>query len=66
MQGEIKKLVANRGFGFIRLSGGKDVFFHRSDMADGDFDLLFEGQTVAFDVEESRRGPRARHVRPVS
>lgn len=66
MQGRIKKLVLDRGFGFIQYEGGGDVFFHRSGVLDVDFDALSEGQDVTFEIEESGKGPRARDVRVVS
>ncbi len=66
-QGVIKKLVHDRGFGFITADGG-DVFFHFTAVAEGEFDNLQEGQTVEFGIEESDRagkGPRAIDVKPV-
>lgn len=63
--GTIKKLNRERGFGFI--SGeGKDLFFHRSEVKDVDFESLSENQTVEFDVQESPKGPRAVSVRPTA
>jgi CspA family cold shock protein len=70
-QGTIKKLVADRGFGFISGDRG-DVFFHHSSVADGAFDDLQEGQTVEYEVDEdgggrrSGKGPRASSVKPVA
>ena len=60
-QGTIKKLVKDRGFGFISSSSGKgDVFFHVSAVADGAFDALQEGQSVEFEiVEDGGRGERS-------
>jgi CspA family cold shock protein len=65
MQGQVKKINADRGFGFIGSGSGEDVFFHRSAVADGGFDLLREGQEVTYETESSPRGPRARDVRPM-
>ena len=62
--GTIKKLVADRGFGFISAEDGKDFFFHRSGI-EGDFDTLRGGEKVTFEVESSPKGPRARSVRVV-
>mgnify|MGYP005834054283 CR=1 FL=1 len=67
MQGVIKKLVADRGFGFIAADRG-DVFFHHSAVVDGQFDDLKEGQRVEYELEQSRRtdrGPRASSVKPL-
>jgi cold shock protein len=61
--GMIKRLVRDRGFGFIRDDGGQEWFFHRSAVAQGVFDELAEGQRVSFDEEESAKGPRAGNVR---
>ena len=63
--GTIKKLVSDRGFGFITGEDGKDYFFHRDGLAASlDFDRLVGGERVAFDLQASDRGPRASHVRP--
>ena len=69
-QGTIKKIVSDRGFGFISGDSG-DVFFHLSSMEEGEFDELHEGQAVEYEIEadgdSSRggKGPRALSVRPV-
>jgi CspA family cold shock protein len=69
-QGTIKKLVSDRGFGFIASEDRTDIFFHHSSVADGAFDGLQEGQTVEYEIEEgggrSGKGPRATSVRPVA
>ncbi len=64
MQGTIKKIIDQRGFGFIAVEGqSDDIFFHRSQVK-GDivFEQLKEGQTVTFDLEESQKGPQAVNV----
>ncbi len=61
--GRIKKLVRNRGFGFITASDGEEVFFHSSACQSGEFDSLQEEQEVTFDREAGDKGPRARDVR---
>jgi CspA family cold shock protein len=63
LKGKIKKLILDRGFGFIAVEDGKDVFFHRSDLAKGDFDALVEGTDVEFDLESGPKGPGAVNVR---
>ena len=50
--GTIKRLVRDRGFGFIRDDGGQEWFFHRSSVQ-GSFDELNEGQRVSFEEEPS-------------
>ena len=61
--GRIKKLVRNRGFGFITGSDGEEVFFHRNECQSVDFDSLKEEQEVTFDREAGDKGPRALDVR---
>lgn len=61
--GTIKRLVRDRGFGFIRDEGGQEWFFHRSAVKAGSFDQLNEGQRVSFDEEPSAKGPRAGNIR---
>ena len=60
--GTIKKLVSDRGFGFIAAEDGKEFFFHRSG-TEGDFDRLMGGEKVSFEIETSPKGPRAKSVR---
>jgi cold shock protein len=68
-QGTIKKIVSDRGFGFIATPGG-DVFFHHSVVADNKFEELKEGQSVVYEIttgpdERGRdKGPRAVSVTP--
>ena len=61
--GTIKKVVSDRGFGFIRTQEGREVFFHRSECRSIDFEELDQGQTVEFDEEHDPKGPRARNIR---
>lgn len=61
--GLIKRLVHDRGFGFIRDDGGQEWFFHRSAVTSGSFEALDEGQRVSFDEEPSAKGPRAGNIR---
>ena len=61
--GTINKKVSDRGFGFIKVGDGNEVFFHKSECLTLPFDSLTEGQEVAFDRESNERGPRARNVR---
>ena len=66
VRGKIKKLVRDRGFGFVRGDDGKEVFFHRSGLAATDYDSLSEGDVVEYVVQEGPRGARAENVRQVS
>ena len=62
-RGTIVRLVRDRGFGFIRMENGQEVFFHATGMAGFPFDNLVEGQTVTFDIEQDTRGRGQRAVR---
>jgi len=55
--GKIKKLVSDRGFGFIADTDGREVFFHQSSLVETQFSDLTENQDVEFDVENSAKGP---------
>ncbi len=63
MQGTIKRIIRDRGFGFIRSAEGQEVFFHRSNLKELTFDGLKEGEVVEFDIERGEKGPRAMNVR---
>ena len=61
--GSIKKVVADRGFGFIVADDAKEYFFHRDGLDSSlDFDRLSGGEKVTFEIEASPKGPRASHV----
>ena len=61
--GTIKKVVSDRGFGFISGEDGKEYFFHRGGLvAPLDFDNLAGGERVTFTIESSPKGPRAVEV----
>lgn len=63
MQGTIKKLT-DKNFGFIsQEEGGKDLFFHASELEGVDFADLREGDTVTFEVTDSPKGPAATGVK---
>lgn len=63
MQGTIKRVIRDRGFGFIRSAEGQEVFFHRSGLQNLSFDSLKEGDSVEFELERGEKGPRAVNVR---
>jgi CspA family cold shock protein len=61
--GTIKKVVADRGFGFIAAEDAKEYFFHRGGLDSSlDFDRLTGGEKVEFEIEASPKGPRAINV----
>ena len=62
--GTIKKVVADRGFGFIAAEDLKEYFFHRGALDTSlDFDRLVGGEHVQFEIETSPKGLRATQVR---
>lgn len=60
--GKVKRLVQERGFGFIAADDGREIFFHRSGVEGTRFEVLREGQRVSFEVERGQKGPRAVRV----
>jgi CspA family cold shock protein len=64
--GTIKKVVSDRGFGFIAAEDAKEYFFHRGGLDSSlDFDRLTGGERVEFEIEQSPKGPRAVKVHGV-
>ena len=61
-QGTVKWFNAEKGFGFIEVEGGKDVFVHYSAIQGDGFKSLQEGQKVQFDIVEGQRGEQAANV----
>lgn len=61
--GTIKRLVKDKGFGFVAAADGSEYFFHQSACAE--FDRLREGQAVTFQAGQGPKGPRAENVRAV-
>jgi len=63
-KGTIRRLIADRGFGFIQTAEGKDLFFHRNQLQGVEFASLREGQQVEYEVGQGRNGrPEAVGVR---
>ncbi len=63
-QGTIKKVIANKGFGFIQGEQG-EIFFHHSALEGTTFETLSEGQQVEYEEGRGPKGPRAENVRLV-
>ncbi|MBX3415082.1 MAG: cold shock domain-containing protein [Pirellulales bacterium] len=63
-EGTIKKLIADKGFGFIKGDNG-ELFFHHSSVQGGTFETLREGQKVTYTEGRGPKGPRAESVTPI-
>ena len=61
-EGTVKWFNADKGFGFIEVEGGNDVFVHFSAIQGEGFKTLDEGQRVSFNVVQGNRGPQAENV----
>ena len=62
--GKIKRMLGDKGFGFIPGSDGTEYFFHQSACTSTRFDEMREGQAVTFTVGQGPKGPRAENVQP--
>jgi len=63
-KGTIRRLIADRGFGFVQTAEGKDLFFHRNRLQGVEFASLREWQEVEYEVGKERNGrPEAVGVR---
>ncbi|WML45031.1 cold-shock protein CspD [Neobacillus sp. PS3-40] len=60
--GKVKWFNNEKGFGFIEIEGGDDVFVHFSAISGEGFKSLEEGQEVSFEIVEGNRGPQAANV----
>ncbi|MGC9194322.1 MAG: cold-shock protein [Syntrophobacteraceae bacterium] len=61
-QGTVKWFNDQKGYGFISIEGGKDVFVHHSGIEGQGFKSLAEGDVVSFEIEQGAKGPSAVRV----
>jgi CspA family cold shock protein len=66
MTGRVKWFNERKGYGFIEVEGGKDVFVHHSAIQGEGFKSLREGEQVEFEISEGPKGPQATNVRVIS
>jgi CspA family cold shock protein len=64
-QGTVKWFNAEKGYGFIAVDGGQDVFVHYSSIVGSGYRSLEEGQRVEFEVVQGQKGLQADQVRMV-
>jgi cold shock protein len=62
-QGTVKWFNDQKGYGFISVEGGKDVFVHHSGIEGQGFKSLAEGDLVSFEIEQGAKGPSAVRVK---
>ena len=65
MNGTVKWFNDQKGFGFLAVEGGKDVFVHHSAIESQGFRSLTEGDRVEFTIENGPKGPSAANVRKI-
>lgn len=61
-KGTIKRLVSDKGFGFVAAQDGTEYFFHQSACTGVRFNELREGQAVTFEAGQGPKGPRAERI----
>ena len=62
-EGRVKWFNDKKGYGFIEIDNGKDVFVHHTSIEGAGFKSLSEGQSVSFEVEQGAKGPQAVNVK---
>jgi CspA family cold shock protein len=62
LKGTVKWFNAEKGYGFIQVENGEDVFVHFSAIQGDGFKTLDEGQEVEFEITQGNRGPQAANV----
>lgn len=65
-KGTVKRIMRERGFGFISAEDGREIFFHRSELQNVDFDKLEEGDHLEFNVTKGQKGPQATNIKKIN
>lgn len=65
-KGTVKRIMRERGFGFILAEDGREIFFHRSELQNVDFNELKEGDHLEFSVTKGNKGPQATDIKKTS
>jgi CspA family cold shock protein len=64
--GTVKRIIRERGFGFISAEDGREIFFHRTELQDIEFDDIGEGDQLEFTIVKGKKGPQAIGVKKPS
>lgn len=64
-EGRVKWFNEQKGYGFIEVADGPDIFVHFSAIEGKGFKTLSEGQEVSFEIEKGQKGPQAINVKKV-
>lgn len=65
-EGIVKWFNAEKGYGFIQIEGGDDIFVHFSAIQSEGYKTLNEGDKVKFEIVDSERGPQATNVKKLT
>ncbi len=63
IQGTVKRIFRDKGFGFIEATDGREVFFHRSELIGLEMEALSEGDSLTFEVVKGKKGPQATQIK---
>jgi CspA family cold shock protein len=64
-KGKVKRLMRERGFGFIAAEDGREIFFHQSELQNTSFNALKEEDQLEFDVAKGDKGPKAENIKKI-